>query len=64
MNTVLRIGPGAFRRRLDVSSTTLRVLEARGVVNPIKTEAGWRSYSEDDVRAVQEWKRTRKNAKR
>ena len=37
-------------RRLGVSSKALRLYEQRGLVVPIRTEAGWRAYGPDDMR--------------
>lgn len=36
--------PSEAARRLDVSAKALRLYEQRGLVSPIRTEAGWRTY--------------------
>jgi DNA-binding transcriptional MerR regulator len=41
-------------RRLGVSVKALRLYEDRGLLQPTRTEAGYRHYSPDDVRAAQD----------
>jgi DNA-binding transcriptional MerR regulator len=36
-------------RRLGISTKALRLYEQRGLVVPIRTEAGWRAYGPDDM---------------
>lgn len=41
-------------RRLGVSVKTLRLYEQKGLLQPLRTEAGYRHYSPDDLRAAQD----------
>lgn len=38
------LGPSEAAKRLGVSTKALRLYEQRGLVVPVRTEAGWRSY--------------------
>ncbi|MBV8975945.1 MAG: MerR family transcriptional regulator [Alphaproteobacteria bacterium] len=38
------LSPAEASRRLGVSAKALRVYESRGLVTPLRTEAGWRTY--------------------
>jgi MerR family transcriptional regulator, light-induced transcriptional regulator len=52
----LRIGE--FARRVEVSPELLRAWESRyGLLQPIRTEGGFRLYTEDDARRVERMKR-------
>lgn len=41
-------------RRLDVSAKALRLYEQRGLLAPIRTEAGWRAYGPKDMERASE----------
>lgn len=41
-------------RRLGVSAKALRLYEQRGLLKPMRTEAGYRHYRPDDLRAAQD----------
>ena len=41
-------------RRLGVSIKALRLYEQRGLLQPMRTQAGYRHYSPDDLRAAQD----------
>ncbi len=51
-----RIGSGQFLTDADVTGPMMRVMEAGGVITPLKTAAGWRLFSESDVVAARRWK--------
>jgi DNA-binding transcriptional MerR regulator len=53
----------AFSRHVGLSPPIIRGLEAAGVVNPIKTDSGWRAFSPEDVQRARAWKAERKAAK-
>lgn len=38
------LSPSEAARRLDISVKALRIYEQRGLIAPMRTEAGWRSY--------------------
>ncbi|MDO9403178.1 MAG: MerR family transcriptional regulator [Polaromonas sp.] len=40
--------------QLGVSAKALRLYEQRGLVNPFRTEAGWRAYGPDDMKRAAE----------
>jgi DNA-binding transcriptional MerR regulator len=44
-----RISSAEATRRLGVSGKALRVYEARGLINPERTPAGWRVYGPDQI---------------
>ena len=50
------MGTGTFIKRTGISAPTMRGLEAAGVIRPIKTDSGWRAFSEQDVAAALRWK--------
>ncbi len=41
-------------RRLGISAKALRLYEQRGLVVPIRSEAGWRAYGPDDMKRASE----------
>lgn len=43
------LSPSETARRLGVSVKALRVYEAQGLVEPVRTENGWRAYGPDQV---------------
>ncbi len=43
------LNPGEAARRLGVSAKALRLYEARGLVAPLRTEAGWRAYGPEQM---------------
>jgi len=43
------LSPSETARRLGVSVKALRVYEAQGLVEPVRTEAGWRAYGPEQV---------------
>ncbi len=50
------IGSGEFLSEADVTGPMMRIMEASGVITPLKTKAGWRLFSESDVVAARRWK--------
>ena len=46
--------PSEAARRLGVSTKALRLYEARGLISPQRSGAGWRFYSPDDISAASE----------
>jgi hypothetical protein len=55
MESQIKLGSTAFRRRTGADKARVRVMEAQGVIAPTKTESGWRQYSETDVQAAIAW---------
>jgi DNA-binding transcriptional MerR regulator len=43
------LSPSAAARRLGISTKALRLYEARGLVTPSRTPAGWRAYGADEM---------------
>lgn len=43
------LNPSAAARRLGVSAKALRLYEQRGLVTPLRTEAGWRVYGPEQM---------------
>lgn len=43
------LSPAEAARRLGVSAKALRLYEARGLVTPVRTSAGWRAYGPDEM---------------
>lgn len=43
------LSPSETARRLGVSVKALRVYEAQGLVEPVRTESGWRAYGPEQV---------------
>jgi DNA-binding transcriptional MerR regulator len=43
------LNPSEAARRLGVSTKALRLYEQRGLVNPVRTAAGWRAYGPDQM---------------
>jgi DNA-binding transcriptional MerR regulator len=46
--------PSEAARRLGVSVKALRLYEARGLIAPVRTAAGWRAYGPDEMSRVAE----------
>jgi DNA-binding transcriptional MerR regulator len=63
MTEQLRYGTSTFLRRTGISAPMMRGLEAAGVILPEKSDRGWRLFRESDVRAVLQWKTTRRRRK-
>ena len=50
MGATLRyFNPVEIARRLGVSIKALRLYEARGLVRPLRTQAGWRAYGPEQI---------------
>ena len=43
------LNPSEAARRLGVSTKTLRLYEQRGLIAPVRTAAGWRTYGPDEM---------------
>ena len=43
------LNPSEAARRLGVSTKTLRLYEQRGLIDPVRTAAGWRTYGPDEM---------------
>ena len=43
------LSPSEAARRLGVSTKTLRIYERHGLISPIRTEAGWRTYGPPEM---------------
>jgi DNA-binding transcriptional MerR regulator len=48
------LNPSEAARRLGVSAKALRLYEARGLIAPARTAAGWRAYGPDEMARVAE----------
>jgi DNA-binding transcriptional MerR regulator len=48
------LNPSEAARRLGVSAKALRLYEARGLIAPLRTAAGWRAYGPDEMARVAE----------
>ncbi|MCR5877198.1 MerR family transcriptional regulator [Phenylobacterium sp. J367] len=48
------LNPAEAARRLGVSAKALRLYEARGLLAPLRTAAGWRAYGPDDMARARE----------
>jgi DNA-binding transcriptional MerR regulator len=48
------LNPSEAARRLGVSAKALRLYEARGLIAPARTAAGWRAYGPDEMDRVAE----------
>ena len=48
------LNPSEAARRLGVSVKALRLYEARGLIAPVRTAAGWRAYGPDEMARVAE----------
>jgi len=48
------LNPSEAARRLGVSAKALRLYEARGLIAPVRTAAGWRVYGPDEMARVAE----------
>jgi DNA-binding transcriptional MerR regulator len=48
------LNPSEAARRLGVSVKALRLYEARGLIAPLRTAAGWRAYGPDEMARVAE----------
>ncbi|MGC1303958.1 MAG: MerR family transcriptional regulator, partial [Caulobacteraceae bacterium] len=49
MGPALFLNPSEAARRIGVSVKALRLYEARGLVRPVRTAAGWRAYGPDEM---------------
>jgi len=50
--TESKMGTNTFLRSIGASAPTMRLLEARGVISPSKSDSGWRQFSAEDVTAA------------
>jgi DNA-binding transcriptional MerR regulator len=48
------LNPSEAARRLGVSAKALRLYEQRGLIAPVRTAAGWRTYGPDEMARVAE----------
>ena len=48
------LNPSAAARKLGVSAKALRIYEARGLITPIRSAAGWRAYGPDEMTRASE----------
>jgi predicted site-specific integrase-resolvase len=46
------LNPSEAARRLGVFAKALRLYEARGLIAPVRTAAGWRAYGPDEMARV------------
>jgi DNA-binding transcriptional MerR regulator len=53
-STVQLLNPSEAARRLGVSSKALRLYEARGLLKPTRTAAGWRTYGPEQMMRARE----------
>ena len=54
IDTVSRLHPAEASRRLGVSRKALRLYEQRGLIAPLRTASGWRTYGPDDMARARE----------
>lgn len=47
-------GPSDAAKRLGVSAKALRLYEQRGLITPVRTEAGWRTYGPEEMARASE----------
>src|SRR5438067_1123832 len=45
----MHLSPTETARRFGVSTKALRLYESRGLLKPLRTEAGWRTYGPDQI---------------
>ena len=50
-----RLGSTAFRIRTGANNAHVQLMESQGIINPTKTEFGWRQFTEADVQAALIW---------
>lgn len=43
------LNPSEAAKRLGISAKALRLYEQRGLIAPIRSAAGWRTYGPDEV---------------
>ncbi|MDJ0895270.1 MAG: MerR family transcriptional regulator [Alphaproteobacteria bacterium] len=48
------LNPSDAAKKLGVSAKALRIYEQRGLITPLRTAAGWRSYGPDEMRRAAE----------
>jgi DNA-binding transcriptional MerR regulator len=48
------LSPSEAAKRLGISAKALRLYEARGLIAPVRTAAGWRAYGPDEMARVAE----------
>src|SRR5262249_56450192 len=46
---VMHLSPAETARRFGVSIKALRLYEQRGLLTPLRSEAGWRTYGPDQI---------------
>ena len=57
-----KYGSGTFLRRARISGPVMRALEEVGIITPVRSDRGWRMFSESDLQAVAQWKANRRRA--
>ena len=45
----MHLSPAETARRFGVSIKALRLYESRGLLKPLRSEAGWRTYGPDQI---------------
>jgi hypothetical protein len=55
-SSITRIGATTFRKMTRISAAEMRALEAVGILTPLRSDSGWRSFEQRDVEAVNAWR--------
>jgi DNA-binding transcriptional MerR regulator len=56
------MGTGTFLKRTGINPPRMRYLEAAGIIKPLRTDTGWRSFREQDVAATMKWLAAKRRA--
>jgi DNA-binding transcriptional MerR regulator len=58
------MGSSSFTRLTGADGPMIRLLEARGIINPVRSDKGWRLFSETDVEAAKRHLAARREERR
>ena len=58
------MGSTTFARLAGVNGPTIRLLEATGIINPARSDRGWRLFTDADVAAVKAYKAEQRKQRR
>ena len=59
-----RFGSKAYYKETGVNGPMMRALEVMGIIKPLRSESGWRLFSEEDIKATKAWKARQPKSKR
>ena len=57
---IVLVGATTFQELTGISGPTRRILEAQGILRPLRSDKGWRLFLREDVQRALQWKKQRR----